>query len=411
MTKRMFFGLAAVSAFLIGSAGMPCRTLAQELIAPPTPIDATTQPTRIENLAVDNGASSHSTRQFWLSGDFAFSFMRGVQLPPLATSSPAGTPRAIAGINASPSTETLFGGWQNDDLRAGFRLAGGWWFGGESHFGIEAGFVYCGGQTSSFFGGSDVFPILARPIFDANATNQAVLVSFPGVSAGTLDIRASAGNFVSASFDITEKAIDEPGFRIIGLVGYRYYRYNDSLNFHQNVTVTDTNFIVGTQVITNDAFTANNQFHGFDMGFRTQHIWGNLTLELLAKLAVGDLRRQIVIAGDQTTLVPGAAPVVDNAGVLALATNSGTFISHDWKVLPEAGVTLGWQLRPNLNVRVGYSFLLLNGISRSAEQVDTTVNPNFFPPPIGGGPNRPEFSLSRVDMWIQSVNIGVLWTY
>jgi hypothetical protein len=412
MTIRKFLGLAAVTVPLIAGAVSSGRALGQEISAPPMTSEQLADAPRPETITTDVPQATRTVGQFWLSGDYAFSFMRGVELPALASTSPAGTPRPLAGVLGAPGTEVLFGGWQNEDLRAGFRLGAGWWFGGERNFGVEAGFVFVGAQTASFFGATDTFPILARPYIDSNSnTQQAVLVSFPGVSNGTLDIQSTVGNFYAANFNITEKAIDEGNFRVIGLVGYRYYRFDDSLSVRQNLTVTDPNFIPGTQVLTNDSFSANNEFHGFDMGFRTQHLWGNFSLELLAKLAVGELRRQINIAGDQTTFVPGLAPIVDAAGVLALSSNSGTYISHEWKVVPEAGFTLGWQLRPNLNVRVGYSFLLLNGVTRAADQVDEFLNPNLFPPPAGPGASRPTFTLNRTDVWIQSINVGVLWTY
>ena len=342
-----------------------------------------------------------------------FAFVRGVNTPALVTTSPAGTPRAAAGVLANPDTQVLFGGdWLNEGLRSGFRLQGGWWCGGDSPFGVEAGFLFVGSQTSSFSGNADQFPILARPHVDILAnTQQAVLVAFPGVSTGSIDASVVSNNFYSAHFAITEKAFDVPGFRMTALAGYRYYRYDESLGMRQAVTITDPNFIPGTQIFTNDSFSSRNEFHGFDMGFRAQYLWDRLSLELLTKLAVGDLRRQIDIRGDQTTTVPGAAPVVEQAGILALATNSGTFVSHDWKVMPEIGVTLGWQVRPNVDLRVGYSFIFLNGVARAVDQVDRSLNPNFFPPAIGGGPLRPAFGLTRSDMWIQSLNLGVVWNY
>ena len=163
-------------------------------------------------------------------------------------------------------------------------------------------------------------------------------------------------------------------------------------------------------MLTSDSFTARNDFtrrHGLPR----EYFWDHLSLEVLTKLAVGDVRREVTIRSNQTTIVPARPTVTDPAGVLALSSNSGTFVSHDWKVMPEVGITLGWQVRPNLNLRVGYSFILLNGVARAVDQVDTSLNPNLFPPAIGGGPNRPAFGWVRQDLWIQSINLGAVWTY
>ena len=79
--------------------------------------------------------------------------------------------------------------------------------------------------------------------------------------------------------------------------------------------------------------------------------------------------------------------------------------------MPEAGVTLGWQVRHNLNLRFGYTFMLLNGINRVADKIDTNINPNFFPGKSSAGVLAPANNNTRTDMWIQSINVGLLWTY
>jgi hypothetical protein len=165
--------------------------------------------------------------------------------------------------------------------------------------------------------------------------------------------------------------------------------------------------------ITNDSFNTSNTFNGFDMGFRTQFFWDQFSLEVLTRCAFGDLQRRITINGSQTVTVPGLAPVTQSGGVLALATNSGSFDSHDWKVMPEFGLNFAWQIRPYVKLHAGYSFILLNGVARAADQIDTTINTNFLPPAnlAAGGPLRPAFNIQRTDMWIQSINIGLEFTY
>lgn len=414
MTKRVFFALMACVACTLnfGIASQPIQ--AQEPIAPPAGVlPPTTQRTI---LSLDEGeilGLPVGNRQLWVNGEFLFGFVRGANFPALATTSPAGTPLASAGILGAPGTETLFGGWLNQELRPGFRFGAGWWFGGERNLGVEAGVVFFSGQTSSFSGSSSDYTILGRPYIDANDSSaQAVLVSYPGLANGTLDIQARGGSFTSVHFDLAERAIDEGWFRVIALIGYRYYRYSESADIRQTIQPTDPAFIPGTLIATSDSFSTRNDFHGFDMGFRNQYTWDRLSLEILGKLAVGDVRRQVTISGTQTTTTPGVGSVTDPAGVLALGSNSGTYISHDWKVMPEVGATLQWEVRPNLNVRVGYSFLLLNGIVRTADQIDVTINPNLLPPAVPGAePRRPAFGWNRSDMWIQSINLGVSWTF
>ena len=53
------------------------------------------------------------------------------------------------------------------------------------------------------------------------------------------------------------------------------------------------------------------------------------------------------------------------------------------------------------------------GLSRAADQVDLTINPNLFPQPNppAVGPSRPAFNMIRSDMWIQSLNVGLEWSF
>src|SRR5262249_49174461 len=152
--------------------------------------------------------------------------------------------------------------------------------------------------------------------------------------------------------DVVEKAIDEGWFRFYGLFGYRFYRYDESLRVRQSIQPTNLNFVPGTEIVSNDVFSTHNVFHGGDLGFRTQFIWDRFALDVLTKVAVGRVFRETNIGGDQVTTAPGLAPVTQSGGVFALATNSGTFGSRDWKVMPEFTATLTWQIRPHVHARV-----------------------------------------------------------
>jgi hypothetical protein len=408
-TLRRIVGavLVAANALFAGAAA------AQEKIAGPM-LPTTTSDSPLDTvLAIATNQTPRDEQRFWFNMDYMFAFLRGTNVPTLVTTSPVGTSRAQAGVIGAPGTSTLFGDVRMDDgLRSGIRWNTGWWFRQDPNFGIEAGFIAIEGQSSLFSANSDQFPILARPHTDAtNGTQQAVLVAFPGSSKGSIDAHVTSGNFYGFNLDVTEKALDEGWFRVVALFGYKYYRYEESLGVRQTLITSNPNFVPGTTAIATDSFTTQNTFNGFDMGFRSQYFWDRLSLELLAKVAVGAVERRVAINGDQTVNVPGFAPVIQQGGVLAVSSNSGQFNSHDWKAIPEFGVTLGWQIRPNMSVRLGYSFLLLSGIARAADQIDTTLNQNLLPGGSGTGPKSPVFSLQRTEMWIQSINLGFEWTF
>lgn len=408
MTKRFLIALCVTLSFV-------ARTAAQPPDAPPTAPEARSNSGPLTSFLLAPAPEAFSPdRQAWATSEYLFAWMRGAELPPLVTTSPAGTARADAGVLGANGTETLFGGQVNGNGRSGIRLGAGYWFNPEHSLGVEVGFMMLENRAALFSAASTDGAILARPYIDANSgLPQAVLVAFPGSSNGSIDIRAASGNLYTGHFDLTEKALDVGWYRLNSLLGYRFYRYDENLRIQQTVTATNPAFIAGTQIATNDNFGVRNQFHGVDLGFRSHFYWQNFSLEVLTKVAIGRLTRQVDIGGDQTITVPGAAPVVQSGGVLTGSTNSGTFNYSDWKTMPEAGLTFNWQIRSNVNVRLGYSFLFLDSITRAADHIDVTLNPNLFPNgnAADGGPNRPAFNAIRSYQWIQTLNFGLEFTY
>jgi hypothetical protein len=376
-----------------------------------SPIDVE-EPTR-SPFALQGDAAASADRRFWVTGEFMSTWMRGTNLPPLVTTSPAGTSRADAGVLGEPGTSTLFGNYVDDKFRPGFRFGAGYWFDPEQHLGIEVGAMIVGSQTANFAANSTDGTILARPYYDVTRdTPQAVLVAFPGSSNGSINISAKSGVLYEAHVDLTEKAIDIGWFKSYAMIGYRYFRYDERLTASQSISPTDATFTPGTQIVSNDNFYTRNEFNGGDLGFRWEFFYENFSLELLGKVAVGRMNRTININGDQTITVPGTTPIVQPAGVLALGSNSGVVSYQDWRAIPEFGLTLNWQILSNVNVRLGYTFMYFNAIARAADQIPTAINPNNFPNSgATGGANVPSLNLRRSDFWLQSINLGAEWTY
>jgi hypothetical protein len=357
---------------------------------------------------------------FWASGEYTLGWFQGDKLQALVTTSPSGTPRGIAGIPGFPSTTTLFGGGTvNDNVRSGLRLDAGLWFTPERTLGAEAGFMVLESQSAVFGATSDGSTILAQPFINAlTGLPTAQFVAIPSStgnpgSAGTADARASSGNFYETHVDLTEKITDLGWVRVDALLGYRFFRYDEGL-FLQQTMYPFSRFVTGTKIVGQDTIETKNEFNGGDFGFRTQFVWGDLTLGVLTKLAVGDVTRQVNIQGSQVVSVPTTTPLVYSGHLYALPSNIGLHTDDDWTVLPEFGLNLGWQATANLRVTLGYSVLWLNRIARAGDQIDMTVNPNLFPgtgqvsPVIG---DHPLYTRNRSDVWLQTLNFGVELSY
>jgi hypothetical protein len=359
-------------------------------------------------------APAPSCSRCWLTADYLFAWVRAERLTPLVTTAPAGTDRAVAGVFGAPGTSALFEGPVNGDLRAGVRFDVGYWFDPDRTFGIEAGTMILESQATLFGASSGGTPILARPFIDATTgLPQAALVAFPGSSAGSVDVKATSGNFYEAHVDLTETFLMDGPFRLNALVGYRFFRFDDALRISDNIVPSGGAFAPGTQLATTDSFRTHNTFNGVDLGLRGQFAWQNLTLSLLGKIAVGYVHRDVFISGSQTASVPGAAPVTSTGGLYALSSNIGTFGSNDWGMVPEIGVNLAWQVNSYLQLRLGYSILWLDRVARAADQIDLTVNPTLIPPATAPtGPSRPAFNdTNRQDVWIQALSIGATFTF
>ena len=79
--------------------------------------------------------------QFWVGMEYLAWSVTGDKLPPLVTTSPAGTPLPQAGVLGAAGTTVLFGNSSvNDGWRSGGGLTAGYWFDPQHRTGIEASF-------------------------------------------------------------------------------------------------------------------------------------------------------------------------------------------------------------------------------------------------------------------------------
>src|SRR4029453_13105386 len=62
-------------------------------------------------------------------------------------------------------------------------------------------------------------------------------------------------------------------------------------------------------------------------------------------------------------------------GYFALPTNIGSHKRTVFAVVPEVGLTLGFQLTRWASVFAGYSFLYTNNVARPGNQIDRSINP------------------------------------
>ena len=133
---------------------------------------------------------------------------------------------------------------------------------------------------------------------------------------------------------------------------------------------------------------------------------------MLGKIAFGNVRESVSIDGS-TIINDGTGPQAFTGGLLAQRTNIGNYSRDRFALIPELGVTLGYQLTPRWQANFGYSLIYWDRTVRAGEQIDRTVNPNLLPPETVPftGPLRPEFSFQENSFWAQGMSFGLTYVW
>jgi hypothetical protein len=350
----------------------------------------------------------------WAEAEYLFWWVRGTSLPPLVTTSPAGTSQTQAGVLGTPGATVLFGGsLAGGAARSGGRYTLGAWLDCDQTLGIEASYFGLEAKTNRFVASSPGSPILARPFTNAlTGAPDSELVSFPGIASGTVAATSTSSIFESVGVLGRLNLCCSCNYRLDLLAGYRFLHFQDQLSVDEAIVAGSGNPIVvpGTAINLGDRFNASNEFNGFDLGVAGEIRRGRWVLGGAAKVALGQNHETVDINGQTVVSVPGAPPPVSSpGGFLALVSNIGHFERDRISFVPEVDLKLSYQLRPGVRLSAGYTFLYWDQVVRAANQIDTVINPNLLPPPISPlvGPVRPAPRFDSTTLWVQGVSVGL----
>ncbi|HUG70256.1 MAG TPA: BBP7 family outer membrane beta-barrel protein [Pirellulaceae bacterium] len=357
---------------------------------------------------------------WWVRGEYLLWWTDGLRTPPLVSTSPNGTVQAAAGVLDRGAT-TLFGGDLLSNSRSGGRIRFGTWLGEYRRFGVEGEYFALGDIHDNYTATSTGDPIIARPFFNAlSNAEDSELIAFPGVVAGTFNANAqgslqSAGvrllwNLCQSGEPMDLCSVERSEARLDLLLGYRFLRLDDSLQMNEQLTSQLVNE-PGTFDIT-DSFATRNEFHGGEIGMSRTESYRRWTLDMLLKVAFGNVRQSVSIDGS-TIIDDGTGPQAFTGGLLAQRTNIGDYTRDRFALIPELGVTIGYQLTPCWQANFGYSLIYWDRTVRAGEQIDRSVNPNLLPPEVDPftGPLRPEFSFQENSFWAQGMNFGLTYVW
>lgn len=366
----------------------------------------------------------HAHRRIWTRLQYLSMWeSQGSKLPALVTTSPPGTPQDQAGVLPEGANTTILFG--NDtvglDTRNGGRIDLGYWLVDGEFFGIEGHYFGLKEQSDDFATDSGINPIIGRPFLNVDPNlpapaQDADLVAFPdfvlggitGNLTGAIQVR-TASDIISAGalyrhliwVDFTKCC------RLDVVGGYRFFRYNDSVRISDQRTFIPTDPAPFDQIdfTFDDSFQADNNFHGGEVGLVAQCYCGRLSLDVVGKIGLGNNRQSVLINGANTTTT-GGVTLEGVGGLLAQPTNIGLHKRDQFAVLPELNTTLRLDITSHLRATVGYSLIYLNRVQRSAEAIDTTINPTQIDGVLVGQP-RPGFAFSNDELFLHGVNAGL----
>jgi hypothetical protein len=344
----------------------------------------------------------------WFEADYLLWWMSSCDVPPLVTSSLSGTAPNAAGVLGQNTTVALFGGeLLGSAVHPGGRIRLGWWFDACESQGLECSYLGLAERNSGFTATSTDVPILARPFFDLPSGQQdAMLVAHPDFLEGAIDVDLES-SWQSFGLSYRQVLLRQCERRIDWLIGWRYARLADLLRVTQasRYTAPQGQILVGTTKEVRDLFASENEFQGGEIGFIYEDRRGRWTGELLMKVALGGSVGRVDVNGGTTTTVPGGGAATFDGGLLAQATNAGSYREDGFAVLPELGVKLGYELNPRLRLGVGYGLVGLSRVMRAADQVD--LNLSQLPPEPPAGTMHPKFPFSTNTFWAQGLQLGL----
>jgi hypothetical protein len=377
---------------------------------------------------------------YWVRAEYLLWWTDGMVIPPLVTQ---GTTPESTGALDDPTSRILYGGDQIlDDARSGFRVGLGTWLDCGRSYGVEGDYWLLGSETARFYAASNEAgsPCLFRPFFNVNprdvegeldppARPDAEVVSTPELLAGAVEVKAFS-ELQGAGIRLRRRLCGEMccdvccgsckgappvcrTSRFDFLLGYRYVRLRERLGIREDLTS-----LLGTpeqgDFDIDESFGTTNNFNGVDLGVSWLGTWGPWSLEMLGRLALGNVRQAVRIRGQTVISNSEFDDGTYEGGLLALQSNIGGYDRDKFAVVPELGLTLGYDFTPCLRATVGYTFLYWSRVVRPGQQIDLDVNPDLIPPPgfeSPVGPLRPAFVFRDTDFWAQGLNVGLLWTW
>jgi hypothetical protein len=258
--------------------------------------------------------------------------------------------------------------------------------------------VFSGGSLSNptqllAFPFQDVQPSAIIPGSGGVGTETAAVITVPvgspvGAQGGVINITSDI-KFWGFEGNVFLCLCDTDALHIDFIGGYRHLHLSENLNYYTQVGGTGGGVLFNGANLpanifsstTSDSFGTNNSFDGGQIGFRGILNMGRWALFSDVKCAMGNSNEVVNVSGTSTLsqTVPGRASQVTQGGMLALPTNSGSRSSNQFAFVPEATMSLSFQLADFIRFFGGYDVLYWSRVLRPGDSVNNLIDSRQIP--------------------------------
>jgi hypothetical protein len=339
-----------------------------------------------------------------LYADYLYWWLRRLRTPPLLTAGPPGS-EAILG---EPGTQLLRGGdriTSRHDRYVGVRFGAAYWLDPCRTWGIEGDAFFLERDSTHLTVPPGVVPVLALPFTGPQGTPSSFVISGFNPALGNL----SGGTTVYSRMEL----FGQQANGVCNLVrsswgewdllgGVRFLQLRERLDLTSTARVLPA---ATTLLGLEDHFQTFDKFYGGQLGTKGKLIFGRLSLEARATVALGADDEDVRNKGQSILQTPQRKLVLPH-GLFVLPSNTGSFSRVAFGVVTEARLTVAYELARHVRLRAGYSVLTWDGPVRPGDQ----VGPLNLSQVVPGGLRGPLLPLPRFKQdlfWAQGLNTGI----
>jgi hypothetical protein len=336
-----------------------------------------------------------------------------------------GVPNTIPGALGVPGTQILFNQFSNGNMNSGGRITAGVWFDSGAVLGLQGSYFILGdanGRAVTFSGdGSTGSTVLTRPFFDvANGVQNADPVNLPGLMSGTITFRnprTLQGGEANLVYNYFQD--DNVEYRLSLIGGGRIVSLNERILINEfNRQLPDAFGNPAIDTFINENFGTRNVFYGGQLGGQYEYQLGPIYLQLVGKVALGVTDQAVEINGATTQISPANAAfglpttLTSPTGLLVQPGNSGLFRRSVFSVVPEGQANIALVLNEYITLKLGYTLLFWNNVSRPGTYMDRRVTIQPLNDPVPVQPASPVFSgFQSSSFWAQGFNAGLVFSF